>query len=300
MHLFDWWCSRQARQSAGLDYARYLNTQPRAPVSYGIRGFPLFASLRYFVLALTVAMSIGYKFGVTETTVVWHETLDPSDPSVNLDNQTEPYSTANHPFTDQVNMVHWFGTGTGAFTYKYQRVANDSYDEDFLEPEHQQSSDHDPFKPPLKIILAGQLRTPFNYLINQGQVLGDVACRQVVAVANLAEDEGNFTMSRDGGGWYRARTLDDAWSGHSRQKAVVDYRILEPGKIQIQWAPLGPWLTDEGSAEQTQQVSQRWTYSVKYATSEVHRKFTNDTGQGHFRTGSHQPRCHRHRSSHHI
>merc|ERR1712000_154970 len=63
-HLFDWWCSRQALGESGLDYARYLNTQSRAPVAFGARGFVLFATLRYLVLGLTLAASIGYKFGI--------------------------------------------------------------------------------------------------------------------------------------------------------------------------------------------------------------------------------------------
>lgn len=90
-------------------------------------------------------------------------------------------------------------------------------------------------------------------------------------------------MSRDDeGGWYRVRTSEDILpEKQDGQKAVIDYQILEAGKIQIQWAPLGPWLTEKGSVEHTQQVSQRWTYSVKYATAEVKRAFTNDTGIGH-------------------
>lgn len=281
VHLFDWWCSRQAR-STGLDYARYLNTQPRAPVSYGLRGFPVLASLRYLMLVVSIAASIGYKFGIMETTIVWRETLDPSTPYMLLENQTVPYYLEDQMFHKNSMMAHWFGTDLRAFTYEYQTVGNDSYNTNLTALDLQGDSDPDDLKAPQKIILVGQLKTSMYYLINTRDALGDVTARQVVAVANMAEDEGNFTMSRDKGNWHRVETLGDRWSGHIRQRVVVDYRILKPGKVQIQWAPLGSWLTDESSAEQTQQVTQRWTYSMNYATAEVHRKFTDDSGIGHF------------------
>lgn len=183
-------------------------------------------------------------------------------------------------------MAHWFGTDSTAFTYEYQTVGKDTYDANLTGPGYQEESDLDDFKPPQMIILTGQLQTDYQYLINSGDALGDITARQVVAVANVIEDEGSFTMSRDTDDWYRAQTLGDVWSGRTRQKVVVDYRILEPGKVQIQWAPFGSWLTDEGSAEQTQQVAQRWTYSMNYATAEVRRKFTDDTGIGHHQPGS--------------
>lgn len=128
VHLFDWWCSRQARHRRGLNYARYRNTQPRAPVSYGIRGFPLFASLRYLVLITTVAVSIGYKFGITETAVVWHETLDPTIPFIKVRNTTGPYYSITTTSSADVTIAHWFGGEDSAFTDEYQTVGDDSYD----------------------------------------------------------------------------------------------------------------------------------------------------------------------------
>jgi hypothetical protein len=76
VHLFDWWCSRRAHSSAGLDYARYLNTQPRAPVAYGVRGFPAFSTLRYFIIALSATLSISYKFGFEQIYVAKTETVN--------------------------------------------------------------------------------------------------------------------------------------------------------------------------------------------------------------------------------
>ncbi|PTD01975.1 hypothetical protein FCULG_00010211 [Fusarium culmorum] len=64
MHVFDAWCSRQAHCVSGLDYARYLNSQARAPVRCGLRGFPVFITLRYIITAMCIAASIGYKFAI--------------------------------------------------------------------------------------------------------------------------------------------------------------------------------------------------------------------------------------------
>ncbi|KAG9504130.1 hypothetical protein J7337_004094 [Fusarium musae] len=64
VHLFDTWASRQAQLSNGLDYARYLNSQSRAPVVYGFRGFPSFITLRYFLLIMSIIASVGYKFAI--------------------------------------------------------------------------------------------------------------------------------------------------------------------------------------------------------------------------------------------
>ncbi|KAK7216729.1 hypothetical protein V2G26_004732 [Clonostachys chloroleuca] len=79
VHLFDWWCNRQAARNSGLDYGRYLNTLPRAPVVYGVRGFVKFATLRYLVVALSVGVSIGYKFGIMQVPVDTYENLDAKD-----------------------------------------------------------------------------------------------------------------------------------------------------------------------------------------------------------------------------
>ncbi|RSL50079.1 hypothetical protein CEP54_012122 [Fusarium duplospermum] len=47
VHFFDAWCSRLARREEGLNYGRYLNSQARAPVVYGMRGFPVLVTTRY-------------------------------------------------------------------------------------------------------------------------------------------------------------------------------------------------------------------------------------------------------------
>ncbi|KAI8689338.1 hypothetical protein NCS55_00191000 [Fusarium keratoplasticum] len=78
-HFFDWWCSRQATAQQGLDYARYLNSQLRAPTNIGFRGFPRLVFGRYAVALLTVITSIGYKFGVSEVSISTLMALVPED-----------------------------------------------------------------------------------------------------------------------------------------------------------------------------------------------------------------------------
>ncbi|KAF4503680.1 SWF1 Spore Wall Formation [Fusarium agapanthi] len=61
---------RQAQHSNGPDYARYLDSQPQAPVVYGFRGFPSFITLRYFLLIMSIIASMGYKFAISELSAV--------------------------------------------------------------------------------------------------------------------------------------------------------------------------------------------------------------------------------------
>lgn len=275
-HLFDWWCSRKAQGGSGLDYARYLNTQPRAPVTYGVRGFPALASLRYVLLASTIAASIGYKFGIGETTSPWAEHLRPDQLVARVANGTKPldaYSKASP----------WFKGGNQCFTYEFQKL---------LDEEGRPQDDtwglgygiadlraYDLSKAPLKVIMASQVSTK-SYLTDLVYALGWITSREVVAVADLTEEQGNFTMSRDEGDWFRVQTLGENWSNDTQQqRVIVDYRALDRGKVQIQWAPLGPWLTDDDAANQTQQVTQRVTYNMYYATAEVGRTFF-DTSEG--------------------
>lgn len=78
-HFFDWWCTRKAKSSSGLDYAKYLNTQPRAPTSIGLEGFPLLISLRYLLLLATIGASIGYKFALVDIPSTSTRILGPND-----------------------------------------------------------------------------------------------------------------------------------------------------------------------------------------------------------------------------
>lgn len=276
-HLFDWWCSRKAQSGSGLDYARYLNAQPRAPVMYGARGFPVFASLHYLLMVLTIAASIGYKFGIGETTSPWSESLRPDQLTALVPNVTTPLG-------DSRRGSPWLKGGNQCFDYVFQKLPDDE-ERPPAEPTERQSPgygigdlmDRDISKPPLKVIMASQVSTR-HYLTDLVKGLGWITSREVVAVANMTEEEGNFTMSRDEGDWFRVQTLGKNWSNDTQQqRVVVDYRALDRGKVQIQWAPLGSWLTDDNATNQTQQVTQRVTYNMHYATAEVARTFFDAT-----------------------
>ncbi|KAK4177801.1 hypothetical protein QBC36DRAFT_345177 [Triangularia setosa] len=88
VHLFDVWCTWKAGSESGLDYARYLNTQPRAPAFVGLHGFRPFVLFRYLVILLGIAGSIGYKFAIIQITDVSLE-LGETAVAVNLPS-TEP------------------------------------------------------------------------------------------------------------------------------------------------------------------------------------------------------------------
>lgn len=280
VHLFDYWCSRQAQGGSGLDYGRYLNTQPRAPVTYGFRGFSTFASLRYFLGFATIATSIGYKFGVVETSAGWAETLKPDVLTTKVRNETLPLNSEGEASC-------WFMKSSKCFTYEFQTTDDggdqtaDSFGADSSTWEGQiyglGMPDYD--KPPLKIFMTGELAT-HHYMTNRDAARGWITTREVILMANLTEEEGDFTMAKDEGDWFRIQTLGGNWTDVTDQRVVVDYRVVDFGKVQIQWAPLGSWLTDENSANQTQQVTKRITYSMHYTTAEVRRTFFDTSGVG--------------------
>ncbi|KAK2666389.1 hypothetical protein RAB80_018046 [Fusarium oxysporum f. sp. vasinfectum] len=75
-HLFDWWPSRQSRREGGLCYSRYFNSQPRAPLVYGLRGFSGFIALRYLLSLLSIAATISYKFSISQVEIITVENLN--------------------------------------------------------------------------------------------------------------------------------------------------------------------------------------------------------------------------------
>lgn len=244
VHLFDWWCSRKACSGLGLDYARYLNSLPRAPVVYGFRGFPAFACLRCFLVIMTTVASIGYKFAFTQVTVFWYEDL-------NADTLYHEPLVEYSPFE-----WLWVNDEPGGLNFGFAH----------LRDVHQ--------KPPSQIIMMGKACSD-GFFSFAGGGDGNITSREVVVVADMSEDQGNFTMSKDEHDWFRIQTLKKGWFNGTGEPAVVDYRVLEPGKVQVQWAPLGPWLTDEVSTEPGQ-VTHRLTYDMHYSVAEVRRQFNTD------------------------
>lgn len=251
VHLFDWWCSRRARSDAGLDYGRYLNSQPRAPVAYGVQGFLAFASLRYLLVVGNIAASILYKFGVFEPDVTWSETLEAGTLSL----------ASNCPeqiMSGQDEVSPWFMRSTRSFP------GEDLY-------EQVDASTLEPYEPPGTLTFVGEGCCSNGRVYDSGHIFS----REVVVVATRTEVKGNFTMTRAGDDdWHRVYTVGSSWFDDTSDRAVVEYRAPAPGQVQIQWAKFGPWATDEAeSSSDRAPVVRQVVYDMHYAVAEVMRYF---------------------------
>lgn len=267
-HLFDWWCSRQARTEDGLDYGRYLNTLSRAPVAYGVRGFPLFATLRHLLVLLSIAASIGYRFGLSEWSSILYKNLEPSlvDPIL--------YDCSEGTL-DVGSDMPWFK----------RSAAGDSdrgifqHNMDWSDPKWYQ-------KGPAEILMAGvPCGIQFSSKGND-KYKGRIVSREVVMVAQKKEEEGKFTMSRDDESWISAPTSQTklrlfeeeaiaTWAGIPMgDRVVIQYRSSDQGDIQIQWGRLGSWYTDLSSTA-SEPVVRRETYRIRYAVADAYRIFAD-------------------------
>lgn len=115
----------------------------------------------------------------------------------------------------------------------------------------------------------------------EDEEFGYVMTREMVMVANMINEEGGFEMNRDHDGWMRTQTTSRDWLSDTsgsrgddkqRTQAIVDYRIAEPGIIQVQWARLGPWVSEHQTSRPSPKgvaVEHRVTYDVRYAVAEV-------------------------------
>lgn len=274
LHLFDWWCSRQARSAAGLDYGRYLNTQPRAPVLYGTRGFAGVATLRYAVILISLAASIGYKFGLVQVEVALYRDLDsaaegalPRLDAYGLDGTLGlPWRRPWITDMPQGNMNQCFlhKIPEDGFSERPNKVSDES------DLEVEKIFENKTTKGPVEVFLAGQPPRIFGTL--SSKALGKVTVRQKIMVAIMKEEKGNFTMARDEDGWHQVPTKGSFWlsTDITDDRAVVAYRVLD-GKVQIQWAKLGPWYIDQASVD-TAPVIVRLTYEMRYAVAEIIRR----------------------------
>lgn len=259
-HLFDWWCTRRACDAPGLDYARYLNTQSRAPVAYGIRGFAQFVTLRNFITCMSIAASIGYKFGIVQSRV------SVSNEPVPINTYFDPTGTfpamtrlEDSPF---INLDSYPGLSvTGRRFYHWMGDEDDDWD--------YEKNGGVFARPPKAIFLVGEMTCDQE---PQGFSAGILTTYELVLVANMTEEEGSFIMTNDKGDWERIKV--DNWIVNA--SSIVDYRVRNPTQMQIQWAPLGEWYTNS-ELDMSQNVLSRVTYEVRYATAEVCRSF----GQGH-------------------
>jgi hypothetical protein len=268
------------RSSEGLDYARYLNTQRRAPVTYGVRGFPFFATLRYAILAASIAISVGYKFDFQEVDVQVRETARYESlvqnqyyvPEGAIDGVHLPWLSdfPCYPETRQFSSIpkvvpdvmmlttSWFDQDSGAII-EYDNSGYDIYGLCWGN------------SPPYRISMAGVIDVQRRW----GDTLsGDIVTREMVLVATLEEEQGNSRISRDEDGWFRTVSPSTHWVNKTGAGVVIDFRLLDPGTVQIQWADAGPWLTSSASSTESAAVASRLTYKMHYGVAEVMRTFS--------------------------
>ncbi|KAK0714141.1 hypothetical protein B0T26DRAFT_649758 [Lasiosphaeria miniovina] len=221
-HMFDLWCSRQASRYPGLNYARYLNSQPRAPVVVGFRGFPAFVLLRYFIMALAIPASIGYKFSISTVRITAYEHIGSS--SVRL--STPPVQALLGNGTTSPWLSDRPGNINRAFVHHYYP--------------RNQTNNNTMFSPPDSIAMVD--------LADCGGVfhdsdVGSLYTREIVMIAKINHEIGESVMTADHQGWTRIENVTtDQPANVSKLEMVFDYKIADTGSVQIQWAETGSWL----------------------------------------------------------
>ncbi|KAI9166461.1 alfa-L-rhamnosidase [Paramyrothecium foliicola] len=240
-HGFDLWCSQKALSATVLDYAKYLNTQPRSPVTYGFRGFVYFATLRYFLAIMTIAASIGYKFGVTRARVrvVEHVQFTVEGPCNII-----------QPAPDALSLLH----SQNAYSnprFFHERSKNPRVYDPF--PVEGLESYTYIVKPPASVVMLGELDC-LNTRLPDYIDSGILSIIEPVVIANLTKEQ-------------------EVSEGGEIPDLIVDYRIKGPGnlRLEIQWATAGSWLHDPKSQE-TQLAHHGLVYVLHLATAEVRRQ----------------------------
>ncbi|KAL7759856.1 hypothetical protein ACKLNR_009946 [Fusarium oxysporum f. sp. zingiberi] len=255
VHLFDTWASRQAQHSNGLDYARYLNSQPRAPVVYGLRGFPSFITLRYFLLIMSIIASVGYKFAIVSPDAWIKENF--------------------HPRLIEFIKSELSAMKNGSVVSEPEPWINDFplYDINRAFIHFNQVAQEPPYAanmslPPNGLAMVGHANCFSTSRADQfypGDV-GTLHTREVVLVANGSVGKGDFYMTEDPGDWHRMETTSTNWFDPPR-RALVEYRLAEFGSLQIQWAK----KPNKSSESWRIPVEHRSLYKMELATAEVRR-----------------------------
>ncbi|KAK0630446.1 hypothetical protein B0T17DRAFT_616100 [Bombardia bombarda] len=246
LHFFDMWCSlRAARAPGGLDYTRYLNSQPGAPVFIGFRGFRGFVLGRYLIVALGLASSICYKFAVVDVTLRLLEHLPESQVLLRvpplialLDNgRTSPW-LSDSPFEDSASrsFIHRSFIHTlGAWL----------------------------------VVMAGWADCSGTFHVSD---VGMLHTREIVMVAEGFSATGDYFMTAKSHlqqNWTRIEAPGSGWVSNSNG-AVMEYRIVPPGDIEIQWAEMGSWQDDETNVQS--QTAQREVYKMSLNVAKITRK----------------------------
>ncbi|GKU14471.1 unnamed protein product [Fusarium langsethiae] len=231
MHIFDAWCSRQAQRGNGLDYARYLNSQARAPVLYGLRGFPAFVTLRYTIVAMGIAASVGYKFAFVTPDIWVRENLDPD--VVTFRRHRMSMITNDSSFSEPEPWISDFPlydiSRSFAHFYQYAQPSDG---------ELEYSSDANTTLPPNMLVMVGHAscdhgETPDPPFTQKER--GTIFTRELALIANGSVAEGTFNMTEDKGDWQRIEAPNSRFF-YPPQKAIIEYRISKFAELQIQWA----------------------------------------------------------------
>jgi hypothetical protein len=83
-------------------------------------------------------------------------------------------------------------------------------------------------------------------------------------IASL-KDRKSHSVATDGDeSWHRVTTPSTQWFNDTREKALVEYRALKPGTVQIQWAR-------QSSLGGSTMSATRVTYELRYGVAEVSR-----------------------------
>ncbi|RMJ07168.1 hypothetical protein CDV36_013230 [Fusarium kuroshium] len=249
IHFFDSWCSRQSQKGTGLDYARYLNSQPRAPVRYGLRGFPHFLTLRYLLMIMGIFASIAYKFVIVSPDVFMYENLDKETVQFKKPRLSMEGGNADETLDNDLNpWISDFPRGAGinrAFLHQYETY----------------------LKPPQNIIMTGRAscsNSKSGYIFYPDDS-GYLLTREMVMVAKMTEEEGDFFITQNTSGWQRIETSTEELFDPP-QRAILEYKVIEPGNLQVQWA-----RRNHSSDTFREPVVQRVTYKMYYAVAQVDR-----------------------------
>ncbi|KAG8667297.1 hypothetical protein FPOAC2_12459 [Fusarium poae] len=263
IHMFDAWCSRQAQHDNGLDYARYLNSQARAPVRYGLRGYPAFITLRYIITAMGIAVSIGYKFAFVTPEVKVNENLSLDV----IDYLPHRMSMTTHNSSSS-DLEPWISDGP-LWLESRSFLHSNKPSILFMSPSFYENTR----LPPTTVTMVGHgscrhgitLKSAFSPTDS-----GTLYTRELALAATGSAAKGTFTMKEDKGDWQRIEVPNSRFF-NPPQNAIIEYRVPEFAVLQVQWAK----APDNSSGTWEVPVVQRFQYTINGNMALVRRRIVD-------------------------
>ncbi|KAK4457200.1 hypothetical protein QBC42DRAFT_236897 [Cladorrhinum samala] len=261
IHVFDWWCARQAQPSGpGLDYSLYLNSQPRAP-GFGFKGFKLFAVLKNTLTVLEIAGSVGYKFAVVqvtgeggfhvpESTVVLHV---PKADAFLTDGSASPWLGDMNPRWGNINRM--FRSQDLRGEAGVGPIANGNIPQ-----------------PPRMIVMTSQGdcgNTTFD-IRDQGFI--DTLEVVLVATQTTSRPSSESISAIDAERWARVERAQSGWFDGSSRGVVVDYQIDSFNFLHVRWTEAPDRNTNSTAGLQEQRATKQIMYSMALSFAVVRRK----------------------------